>query len=495
MNAYAQTLLDAAYAAYRRRHYAEAWRTLMFVAGSGWRDAVALRFIAHLEDLRNDTEAAVAWLATAISIDPFSATAHSHLADALARLGRLQDAIPKYQRAIELDINLLEAYGGLVGVLHLLHRDAEALALAETAVLHAADKAHAHRMVGTALAWLNRYEAAIEKFRAAQAHSPDDATARHNEGMALLALGQFRAGWPLYEARREPTAIDSTFRDLPQPTWHGDDDIRGRTILLYAEQGLGDAIQFVRYAPLVAARGGIVWLEVARAVKPLLASMRGIAGVTAKGETRPDCALQCPLMSLPHVFDTELASIPAEVPYLPIDPARRDAWRQRLGAPTRRRIGIAWSGNPSHSDDRLRSIPLEMLTPLLQRKDCEFHVVQTGVTAADATRLAQLGVRDDSAALCDFAETAALMASLDLIISVDSAPAHLAGALARPTWVLLQFSADWRWMLDRTDSPWYPTQRLFRQPSPGGWNSVVMDVVQALDTLEQLFLCASVPRW
>lgn len=491
MNTYAQTLLDAAYAAYRKRHYAEAWTTLMFVAGSGWRDAVALRFIAHLEDLRDDTEAAVDWLNAAISIDPTSATAHSHLADALVKLGRPQDALPEYQRAIELDATLSEAYGGLTSVLHLLHRDAEALDLAEVAMSHATDKAHSHRMLATVLTWLNRHEAALEHFSAALVRNPDDATTRNNKGMLLLALGQLRAGWPLYETRMEPTAIDSTFRELPLPMWHGGDDIRGSTILLHAEQGLGDAIQFARYAPLVAARGGIVWLEVAHLLKPLFASIQGIAGVIAQGETRPDCVLQCPLMSLAYLFDTDLASIPAEVPYLNVEAARRDAWRQRLGVPARRRVGIVWSGNPSNPYDRLRSIPLEMLTPLLRRRDCEFHVVQTGVTAADATPLAQLGVRNDSAALSDFAETAALMASLDLIISVDSAPAHLAGALARPTWVLLPFSADWRWMRDRTDSPWYPTLRLFRQPKPGDWDSVVADVVRTLDALDP---GAPVPR-
>ncbi len=485
MNAYAQAMLDAAYAAYRKRHYAEAWTTLRFVAGSGWRDPLTLRFMAQLEDLRDDTESAADWLATAVSIDPTNATAHSHLADALAKLGRLEDAIPEYQRAIDLDASLSEAYGGLTATLHLLHRDAEALDLAEVAVSHATDQAHAHRILGTVLTWLNRHEAALEHFSIAQARNPDDATTRNHKGMALLALGQFRAGWPLYETRMEPTAVESTFREMPQPMWRGGDDIRGSTILLHAEQGAGDAIQFVRYAPLVAARGGIVWLEVARVLKPLLTSVQGIAGVIASGETRPDCALQCPLMSLPHLFDTDLASIPAEVPYLNIDAARRDAWRQRLGSTTRPRVGIAWSGNPSHSTDRLRSIPLELLTPLLQRRDCEFHVVQAGITAADATRLAQLGVRNHSAALSDFAETAALMASLDLIISVDSAPAHLAGALARPTWVMLPFSADWRWMRDRTDSAWYPTLRLFRQPKPGDWTSVVANVAQALDTLDQ----------
>ena len=213
MNAYAQAMLDAAYAAYRKRHYAEAWTTLRFVAGSGWRDPLTLRFMAQLEDLRDDTESAADWLATAVSIDPTNATAHSHLADALAKLGRLEDAIPEYQRAIDLDASLSEAYGGLTATLHLLHRDAEALDLAEVAVSHATDQPHAHRMLGTALTWLNRHEAALEHFGIAQACNPDDATTRNHEGMALLALGQLRAGWPLYETRMEPTAVEI---DIPR---------------------------------------------------------------------------------------------------------------------------------------------------------------------------------------------------------------------------------------------------------------------------------------
>jgi ADP-heptose:LPS heptosyltransferase len=188
-------------------------------------------------------------------------------------------------------------------------------------------------------------------------------------------------------------------------------------------------------------------------------------------------------MSLPLAFGTRRETIPSEVPYLTANAERVQAWRQRLGSRSRRRIGIAWSGNPAQPDDRLRSIPGERLSPLLQRQGCEFHTVQTGLTATDAERFTQLGGYDYSAELYDFGETAALMTVLDLVISVDTAPAHLAGALARPTWLLLQSNADWRWMRDRTDSPWYPTMRLFRQPNPGDWDSVIAAVGRALDEL------------
>ncbi len=218
-----------------------------------------------------------------------------------------------------------------------------------------------------------------------------------------------------YDARRAEAAAESTGRDLAQSIWQGGRDIRGRTILLRGEQGLGDAIQFVRYAPLVARLGATVWLEVAPALAPLLKTVDGVAGVLAWDEPCAAASLHCPLMSLPLAFGTSRDTIPSEVPYLKANAERVEAWRQRLGTGSRRRIGIAWSGNPAQPDDRLRSIPGERLIPLLQRQDCEFHTVQTGSTAIDAERFAQLGVHDHSAELYDFGETAALMTALDLV--------------------------------------------------------------------------------
>src|ERR1700722_4137054 len=273
MNVYAQTLLDTAYDAFRNRRYAEAFTVLGFVAGSGWRDALTFRFLAHLEDLRDDTEAALSWLSAAITIDPGNATAHSHSADALCKLDRLSAAEAAYRHAITLDPTLTEAYGGLVRVLHLMERDDEALACAETSLNDAKDPAGAHRIVGTALTALNRHEEAIDQFRSAQIINPGDATARTYEGMALLSVGRFQEGWLGYEARRIATATDTTFRDLPQPLWQGDSDTIDRTIRPSAGQGLGDPIQFLRYARLAAARGASVWLEVPRLLRRLAATV------------------------------------------------------------------------------------------------------------------------------------------------------------------------------------------------------------------------------
>jgi tetratricopeptide (TPR) repeat protein len=484
MSAYGQALLDAAYAAYRKGDYEQARAALGLVVGSGWRELLTLRFIARVEERLGDLNATASWLQAAAEIDPENATVHSDLGDALRKIGSLDEAIRAYRHAIERDHGLTSAYGGMVHALHLTTHDAEALACAESLLTHAAT-ADAYRIAGTALVWLNRHEEAIERFRAAQVLCPGDATARYHEGMALLGLGEFDAGWHLYDARRAETVAEPAGRDLAPSLWQGGSDIRGRAIVLRGEQGLGDAIQFVRYAPLVAQLGAAVWLEVAPALRPLLKTLDGVAGVLAWGEPWPAAALHCPLMTLPLAFGTSCDTIPSQVPYLKANDERVRAWRQRLGSGSRRRIGIAWSGNPAQPDDRLRSIPAERLTPLLQRQDCEFHAVQTGLTDIDAEQLAQLRVHVHSTDLHDFGETAALMVALDLVISVDSAPAHLAGALARPTWLLLQSNADWRWMRDRTDSPWYPTMRLFRQPTPGDWDSVIAAIVRALDELAE----------
>ena len=484
MSAYGQALLDAAYAAYRNEDNEQARAALGLVVGSGWRELLTLRFIARVEERLGNLAATASWLQAAAEIDPQNATVRSDLGDALRKLGSLDEAIRAYRHAIDRDPGLTSAYGGMIHALHLTTHDAEALACAESLLANTAT-ADAYRIAGTALVWLNRHEEAIERFRTAQVLCPDDATSRCHEGMALLALGEFDAGWRLYDARRAGTVAESTGRDLAQSMWQGGSDIRGRTIVLRGEQGLGDAIQFVRYAPLVAQFGATVWLEVAPALKPLLQTVDGVAGVLAWGEPWPAAALYCSLMSLPLAFGTGCDTIPSEVPYLKSNAERVEAWRRRLGSRSRRRIGIALSGNRAQPDDRLRSIPVERLLPLLRRQDCEFHAAQTGLTATDAERFAQLGVYDHSVELHDFGETAALMMALDLVISVDSAPAHLAGALARPTWLLLQSNADWRWMRDRTDSPWYPTMRLFRQPNPGDWDSVISAVVRALDELAE----------
>jgi len=310
---------------------------------------------------------------------------------------------------------------------------------------------------------------------------PGNANARYLEALALLALGDFRRGWTRHETRWYSTLGRDRRRSFPQPYWLGDEDLAGRTILLHAEQGMGDTLHFVRYVPDVVRLGGRVLLEVHAELQPLLAGLPDVAGVFARGDDLPPFDLHCSLMSLPRVFRTELATIPAAVPYLPAPEDRVATWRARLGEPDGRlRIALAWTGSANGPWNR--DMGLKPLLPLLQRTDCTFHVAQVEISDADRALLATLPqLVDHSAALTDFAETAGLLAQMDLAISVDTALAHLAGALARPVWTLLPLGADYRWMLQRSDSPWYPTMRLFRQPRLNDWAAVVAAVGAALD--------------
>jgi hypothetical protein len=254
--------------------------------------------------------------------------------------------------------------------------------------------------------------------------------------------------------------------------------LSGKTILLYAEQGVGDCLQFARYAPLVARRGARVLLAVHRELKALLSNLAD--AVFAEGEPLPPFDLRCPLLSLPLAFGTTLATIPDNVPYVHADAEQVARWQTRLGPSGSLRVGLAWSGNPAHKNDYRRSLAFDCLAPVLALPDVQFVSLQKKVRPADAERLRRSPLIDLAAELNDFADTAAVVASLDLVIAVDTAVAHLAGAMGKPTWVLLPFSPDWRWLLDRDNSPWYPTARLFRQPRIGDWASVIARVAEEL---------------
>jgi TPR repeat/Glycosyltransferase family 9 (heptosyltransferase) len=328
---------------------------------------------------------------------------------------------------------------------------------------------------------LNRHAEALASYGRAIALDKDFAEAHLNAAHALLSLGDLPRGFAAYEWRWKNESLTISRRKFREPLWLGAPPVAGKTILLHAEQGLGDTIQFARYAKLLARAGGNVVLEVAPALKQLISGMDGVSRVLAQGDALPRFDLHCPLASLPLAFKTELASIPAEIPYLAAPAERLDKWRARMEALARPRIALAWSGNAAHANDRNRSIPLARLEPLWSRTNVTFVSVQRDVREADAgalagaARLVHLG--DE---LSDFADTAAVLALADLVISVDSAVAHLAGAMGRPAWILLPFSPDWRWLLGREDSPWYPTARLFRQPAIGDWQGVIERLRQEL---------------
>jgi hypothetical protein len=268
-------------------------------------------------------------------------------------------------------------------------------------------------------------------------------------------------------------------RNFAQPSWFGAEDITGKTILLHAEQGLGDTIQFVRFVPLVARMGAAVILEVQRGLKALLSNvLPGAKAVFERGERLPSFDFQCPLMSLPLAFRTEPATIPADIPYVLPDPARQAEWERRLPKRERPRIGLAWSGNPKHQHDHNRSIPLEKLMPLIGETGFNFYVLQKEIRREDFELLrSSTSLINHSDQLNDFVDTAALVSLMDLVITVDTSLAHLAGAMGKPTWILLAFNSDWRWRSARQDSPWYPTARLFRQPKVCDWASVIESIL------------------
>jgi hypothetical protein len=309
--------------------------------------------------------------------------------------------------------------------------------------------------------------------------------------MLMMMLGDLPGGFALYEWRWGMAAwIESPRRlrrQYTQPLWLGETSIAGKTILIHTEQGFGDVFQFCRYATLAAKAGARAIVEVQPDLAPLMATLPGISLVTSDREPLPDHDLRCPMMSLPLAFGTTVDTIPAEVPYLHADPARASGWRDRLAGLQGRRIGLVWGAGSRIGDAELvalehrKSVPLQMLGPLTSVAGCEFVSIQLGRAAAQtASWPAGMTLHDFAKDLKDFADTAALMDNLDLVISVCTSTAHLAGALGKPVWLLNRFDTDWRWFLDREDSPWYPTMRIFRQPQPGDWASVVQSVTDAL---------------
>jgi len=399
----------------------------------------------------------------------------------LADLGRHEEAIADYDRALAADPDNAEALFNRGTSLASRNRPDEAIASFDAALAVRPDWADALCNRGVALVSLNRQAEAIATFARATAIEPDHPEASCNESLAWLRLGDFRRGWAKYESRWASRDLASQGRAFAQPLWLGGETLRGKTILLHAEQGLGDTVQFVRYAPLVAGLGAQVVLEVQPALIALVSGIGGISRIVGKGEPLPEFDAHCPLLSLPLALKTDLDTIPAAVPYLAAPDLRVAKWRDRLGPRTSPRVGIAWAGSRTNNNDHNRSIALAPLAFNLQIPGVELVSLQKEVGKEERELLrASPHIRHVGDELTDFADTAAAISKLDLVISVDTSVAHLAGALARPLWLLVPFAPDFRWMLDREDSPWYPTAHLFRQPRIGDWDGVLARIRDAL---------------
>jgi len=414
--------------------------------------------------------------------------AHNNLGNALQKLDRWEDAVAAYQRALASRPRYAEAHSNLGAALRRLGRFEEAQASYERALEYKPDYPAAWNNLGLVLHERARYEEALPYYDKALALDPDYAEAHANRAILLLLLGRFGAGWKEYEWRWKVDGFTTSPRDLGRPLWDGS-ELRGETILLHAEQGLGSAIQFVRYVSRVAQLGGQVMLECPMPLLGLFSSLtEGVPApvkrLIVRGETLPEFDLQAPLMSLPRILGTTLDTIPNQVPYLTADPAVADAWRERMGATGRPKIGVVWAGNPRHVNDRNRSMPSSFLSPLLHETDASIFSLQIGAATQDDAILASDRIQDLGKEIRDFADTAAIIANLDLVISVDTAVAHLAGAMGRPTWMLVPFVPEWRWLLDREDTPWYPTMRLFRQTAPGDWRELMDRVTEAVAAFE-----------
>lgn len=420
----------------------------------------------------------------ALALDPANAEACNMLGNALTGMGEAGCAVAFYRQAIRLRPAYAEAHNNLGSALRALDQpdDAET-ALREALRLRPA-YASALANLGLVLQDQRRWSEALDCFDRALAADPAHATAHGNRALLLLLLGRLAEGFAEYEWRWRMPGFSTPLRDFRQPRWGGG-ALAARTLFVHAEQGLGSAIQFARFVLAAVGRGGPVILECQRPLERLfrqsLAAPAGpAAAVTVKGEALPEFDTHAPLMSLPHLLGTTLETVPAEVPYLRPHEDDRAKWQARLSAAARPRIGLTWAGNPEHENDRNRSMPASALAPLIEGASGSFFSLQVPAGPADLARLPPGRVTDLAPDLHDFAETAAAIHSLDLVISVDTAVAHLAGALARPVWLLLPHLPEWRWMLDRPDTPWYPTMRLFRQAAAGDWGSVVASVTVEL---------------
>jgi len=499
-----QGKLDEAAACYRRAlelrpHYALAHNNLGNVlkeqgklpeAIAGYRRALqiqpdfagAYHNLALVLQQQGKLDEAAAHCRRALELKPDYADAHVNLGSICNDQGNLEEAAACWRRALELKPDYPEAYNNLGVALKEQGRPEEAAACCRRALELRPDYADALINLGAALKAQGKLEEAVGCYRRALELKPDSAEAHFSVALGQLLSGDFARGWPEYRWRWQTKPFAP--RSFSQPLWDGS-SLKGKTILLHAEQGLGDTIQFIRYAALVKRRGATVAVECQNALLPLLAGCAGIDRLIGHGADLPAFDVHAPLLSLPEIFQTSLENVPADIPYLFAPAALVAQWRQRLSKLAGFKLGICWQGSPSYRGDRYRSIPLAQFAPLARVPGVCSISLQKGV---GSEQLRELGDRipvvdfdrelDEAAG--PFMDTAAILMNLDLVVSCDSAVAHLAGALGVAVWVALPLAPDWRWLLHRSDSPWYPTVRLFRQQQLGDWPGVFGEIQQAL---------------
>jgi tetratricopeptide (TPR) repeat protein len=435
---------------------------------------IALKELGRLDE-------AAACYRRALDLKPAYPEAHNNMGIAFKEQGRLDDAMACYRRALDIDPNYKEAHNNLGITLQKQGRMDDAVACYRRAMSASPDFPQTYNNVGTAMQEQGRLDEAAAFYRQAIALRQDYPEAHSNAAMVLLMQGDMEAGWQEHEWRWKTPQMASLCRTFTQPQWRGE-PATGRTLLIHAEQGYGDTLQFCRYASLAAARGLRVIVQAPRPLVRLLRGLEGVDQVLQDGEELPAFDLHCPMLSLPLAFGTTVATIPSAERYLHADTAQVAAWRTRLDAMENRgpHIGLVWAGNSRNIADQRRSLSPDRLAPLFEFLDAHFFSLQKDAAAAPE----HPKLTDVMHEMTDFADTAALIANLDLVISVDTAVAHLAAALGRPVWLLNRFDPCWRWLTGRHDSPWYPTLRLFRQPKAGDWDAVIEEVRAELQRFE-----------
>jgi tetratricopeptide (TPR) repeat protein len=467
---------------------------------------------------QKDYDSAIHYLQKAVSINPSVAEIQNNLGLALINKGQLDEAIPCFKKAVQLNAFHSDAYTnlglaffqkGLVEESEKYYRKAlqcdpyhvnanlnlgnvvfqkglvdESIEYYYKAFQHDPNHTDVCNNLATALLMTGQYQESLRFFRKATNLKPDSPLAHFHLSFVLLLLGDFKNGWKEYFWRwgMEEYRIPN----WPQPIWDGA-DFSGKALFIHVEQGFGDMIQVVRYIPLVAQRGGKIILQCQKELLPLIKNVEGVERFITCGDPLPSFDIHCPLLCLPMIFDTNLDTIPANIPYIRADDLLVKKWKEKIGDTSSVKVGVIWRGNPVHKRDRERSIPFEQLAPLAEVGGVSFYSLQKR-EIFEQLRPPSCGLTliDFMDEVRDFSDTAALIENLDLVISVDTSVAHLAGAMGKPVWALIQFSPDWRWLLEREDSPWYPTMRLFRQKTRGDWSKVIERIGQELGKLVEI---------
>jgi tetratricopeptide (TPR) repeat protein len=415
-------------------------------------------------------EAAQACYERALALRSDHVESHVGIGVVLRDRGRPDEAISSYERALALAPDHPETHNNLGVALLDLGRNQEAVERCERALFLQPDRAETHHNLGIALERQGRHAEALASYERALDFKPDYPEAHFNRSLTLLRTGNFDEGWLEYEWR---FAVARYNRNFDRPLWSGE-PLAGRRILIHAEQGFGDTLQFVRYIPSVLEHGGTVVLEVQAPLVRLVRSIAGVSQTLAAGDPLPTFDCHCPLLSLPRIFKTTLATIPNAVPYLSAPAEASVSWAERIASAAGLKVGIVWAGTTAGAID------LPSLQPLWELAGVSWFSLQVGDQPGEKSLFDKFKIADLSEWLTDFAETAAVVSQLDLVITVDTSVAHLAGALGRPTWVLLGDPPEWRWLLARRDSPWYPTAQLFRQTKTGDWHGVAREVAAAV---------------